>query len=230
MRVADIMTTGVITVTPETSVREVARILVERGISAVPVVDDQARPLGIVSEGDLVRRIEIGTETRRSWWLDLIGDPDANAVRFSREHGRTAEQVMSRKLITTREDATLAEVAGLLEKHRIKRVPVLRDGWIVGIVSRANLLRARVSVEPVPIAAPTGGDREVRQAVLKAILNAGVAPGLVDVTVSEGKVHLWGAASSDAAARAAMVASEEVPGVVAVESHLGRLPGYALSY
>jgi CBS domain-containing protein len=230
MRVADIMTSDVVTVRPETNVREVARILLDRGISAVPVVDDDGRPLGIVSEGDLVRRTELGTGTRRSWWLDLFGDPDERAVRFAREHGRTAEQVMSRELITTTEDASLAEVARLLEKHRIKRVPVLRDGRIVGILSRANILRGFASLEEKqPVAAPAG-DLEIRRAVLSNLSGAGIAAGLVDVTVSAGRVQLWGTTRSDAEERAAIVAAEEAPGVTAVESHLGRLPGYALSY
>jgi CBS domain-containing protein len=211
-------------------VREVARILMDRGISAVPVVDDKGRPLGIVSEGDLVRRTELGTETRRSWWLDLFGDPDERAVRFTKEHGRTAEQVMSRELITTTEDASLAEVARLLEKHRIKRLPVLRDGRVVGIVSRANILRGFASVEEKQSAAAPAGDLDIRKAVLAKLSELGIAPGLVDVTVSAGTVQLWGTTRSDAEERAAIVAAEEVPGVTDVESHLGRLPTYALSY
>ena len=230
MRVADIMTSGVVTVRPDTSVREVAKILLDRSISAVPVVDDEGRPLGIVSEGDLVRRTELGTETRRSWWLDLFGDPDERAIRFTREHGRTAEQVMSREVVTTTEDAGLAEVARLLEKHRIKRVPVLRDGRIVGIVSRANILRGFASVEEKQPAAKPASDLEIRKAVLATLSELSIAPGLVDVTVSAGTVQLWGTTRSDAEERAAIVAAEEVPGVTAVESHLGRLPTYALSY
>ena len=230
MRVADIMTSGVVTVRPDTSVREVAKILLDRSISAVPVVDDEGRPLGIVSEGDLVRRTELGTGTRRSWWLDLFGDPDERAIRFTREHGRTAEQVMSREVVTTTEDAGLAEVARLLEKHRIKRVPVLRDGRIVGIVSRANILRGFASVEEKQPAAKPASDLEIRKAVLAKLSELSIAPGLVDVTVSAGTVQLWGTTRSDAEERAAIVAAEEVSCVTAVESHLGRLPTYALSY
>jgi CBS domain-containing protein len=230
MRVADIMTPAVVTVRPETSVREVARILLDRGISAVPVVDDAGRPLGIVSEGDLVRRFEIGTETRRSWWLNLFDDPEKRASRFAKEHGRTAEQVMSRELIATTEDASLADVARLLEKHRIKRVPVLRDGRIVGIVSRANILRGLASVEAAPPAAAPADDLQIRKGVLAKLSQAGFAPGLVDVTVSAGKVQLWGTTRSEVEERAAIVAAGEVPGVGAVESHLGRIPGFGVAY
>ncbi len=107
MRVADVMTLSVVTVRPSASVREVARILLDHGISAVPVVDEQDRPVRIVSEGDLLRRVETGTETKRSWWLDQLSDPEDRAMRFVKEHGHTAEQVMSRELVTTTEEADL---------------------------------------------------------------------------------------------------------------------------
>jgi CBS domain-containing protein len=230
MRVAEIMTGDVVTVGPKTGVREIARLLLDRGFSAVPVVDETGRPLGIVSEGDLVRRVETGTETRRSWWLGLFGDPDERAGRFAKEHGHTAEQVMTRRLVTTTEDATLAEVARLLEKHRIKRLPVLRDGRIVGIVSRANILRGLAAAEPVRTSATPAGDLEIRKAIMEKLSDSGITQGLVDVTVSEGKVHLWGVTHSDVQERAAIVAAEEVSGVGNVESHLGRIPAYASSY
>ena len=229
MRVAEIMTTNVVTVGPKTGVRDIAKLLLDRGISAVPVVDETGHPLGIVSEGDLVRRVETGTETRKSWWLRMFGDPDETAGRFAKEHGHTAEQVMTRRLMTTTEDASLAEVARLLERHRVKRLPVVRDGRIVGIVSRANILRGLAAAEPVPSGMPAG-DLEVRQAVLKKLSDLGIASGLVDVTVSGGSVHLWGVTHSDVQERAAIVAAEEVAGVGAVESHLGRIPSYAASY
>jgi CBS domain-containing protein len=225
------MTTDVVTVRPETGVREVARILLERGISGFPVVDEEERPLGIISEGDLVRRIETGTETRRSWWLDLFSGGDAQASRFTKEHGHTAEQVMTRTLVTTTEEVGLEEVARLLEMHRVKRLPVLRDGKVVGIVSRANLLRGLAASEPRP--EPAGSvatHRDIRKAVLDRLKEAGIVPGLVDATVTGGKVQLWGIAHSDVEERASIVAAEEVPGVVAVESHLGRVPDYAWGY
>jgi CBS domain-containing protein len=231
MRVADIMTTDVVTVRPETSVREVARILLERRISGVPVVDEEDRPLGIVSEGDLVRRIETGTQTRRSWWLDFFGGGDAQAGRFTKEHGHTAGQVMTRTVVTTTEEVGLEEVARLLEKHRVKRLPVLWDGKVVGIVSRANLLRGLAASEPRPMSAGAPAtDRDIRKAILDRISAAGVAPGFVDATVTGGKVQLWGITHSDVEERAAIVAAEEVPGVVAVESNLGRVPTYAWGY
>ena len=231
MQAADMMTSNVLTVRPDMPVREVAKLLIDHQISAVPVVDEADRPVGIVSEGDLVRRTEIGTETGRSWWLDLFTSTENRASRFLKEHGHTAGQVMSRKLVTVAEDTPLPEIARLLEKHRIKRVPVLRDGRIVGIVSRANILRGLAAAEPAPV--PTGtsaDDREIRRAVLRHLSDAGVAPTVGDATVTNGRVELWGIARDDVEERAAIAAAEEVPGVVSVESNLGRVPDYTWGY
>jgi CBS domain-containing protein len=137
------MTTQVVTVLPDTSVREVAKMLLINRISAVPVVDTEGRILGMLSEGDLMRRTETGTDEHHSWWLALFADLRVEA--FVKSHGLHANDVMTREVISVSEDAPLDEVATLLERHRIKRVPVVRDGKLVGIVSRANLLHGLVA-------------------------------------------------------------------------------------
>src|SRR5215471_1029377 len=142
MRAMDVMTTNVITVGPDTSVQEVAKTLSERNISGVPVVDAANRLVGIVSEGDLLHRVETGTDRRvqrrrRSWWLDTIGSDEELARDYVKSHGRTAGDVMTRDVITVSETAQLGDIANLLETKKIKRVPVVRDGTLVGIVSRA---------------------------------------------------------------------------------------------
>ncbi len=150
MRAMDVMTTNVITVSPDTSVQEVATLLSERGISGVPVVDAENRLVGIVSEGDLLHRVETGTDRRpdrrsgrrRSWWLDTVGSDEELARDYVKSHGRTAKDVMTSEVISVSETTELADIANLLETKRIKRVPVVRDGRLVGIVSRANLVRA----------------------------------------------------------------------------------------
>ena len=150
MRAMDVMTTNVITVGPDTSVQAVAALLAERGISGVPVVDSANRLVGILSEGDLLHRVETGTESppdrrsgrRRSWWLDTIGSDEELARDYVKSHGRTAKDVMTRDVISVSDTTELADIATMLETKRIKRVPVLRDGKLVGIVSRANLVRA----------------------------------------------------------------------------------------
>ena len=152
MQARDIMTERVITVGPETTVREIATLLLERRISAVPVVEESGEIVGIVSEGDLIHRNEIGTELRgRSWWLRLFDDSAALAERYSKSHGAKARDVMTRDVVSVDETVSLADIAELLETKHIKRVPVIRDGRLAGIVSRADLVRALAAIPRAPI-------------------------------------------------------------------------------
>ncbi len=143
MRAKDVMTPSVVTVDPEASVQALATLLSERGISGAPVVDSSGRLIGIVSEGDLLHRAELGTERRderrHSWWLEHYAS--GLARDYVKSHGRTVKDIMTRDVVTVAEETDLAQVATLLETNRIKRVPVMRDGKIVGIVSRANLVQ-----------------------------------------------------------------------------------------
>ena len=127
-------------------VRDVAKILVANRISAVPVIDGQGKLVGIVSEGDLMRRSEIGTERIRSWWLGALSENLALTDEFVRSHSRAANDVMTRAVVTAKPNDTLGHIAALLEKNHIKRVPIVSDGKIVGIVSRANLVQALASL------------------------------------------------------------------------------------
>ena len=218
MRSKDVMTTNVVTVGPDTDVRTIARSLIERGISAVPVVDHAGRVIGIVSEGDLMRRAEAGTERRPSWWLELFASPEEKARDYAKSHGLTAKDVMSRPAVTVAEDAPLGEVATLLERHRIKRVPVVRDGAIVGIVSRANLLRGLVAREAAPAVTPD--DAGIREQVAAGINAAGIIEPYVNVVVADGIVHVWGFVGSEAEKAAIRIAAETVPGVKAVQNNV----------
>lgn len=219
----DVMTTTVVTVTPEMPVPDIARLLLKHRVSAVPVVDSGGRLVGIVSEGDLMRRPETGTERHRSWWLTLVGGPDELAREFVKTHGHLAADVMTGDVVTVADDTPVAEIARLLEERRIKRVPVVRQGRVVGIVSRADLLRALASQRPAA-APPSSDDRTLREQVLHALRSAELGfPGFVNVVVSDGVVHLWGAAESEETRRACRVAAESVAGVRAVENHMGVL-------
>jgi len=219
MQARDVMTSPVISVAPDTTVKEIARLLLKRGISAVPVVDAEARLMGIVSEGDLVRRPESGTERRPPWWLGLFGDEDQQARDYAKSHGRRAADVMTRDVVSVDEYATLAAIATLLEKHRIKRVPVTRGGKVVGIVSRANLLQGLAAQPP---AAPVAlGDEALRARVFKEIERAGVDTTFVNVVVYAGTVHLWGGVRSPEQHAAARIAAQTLAGARAVEDHLG---------
>jgi CBS domain-containing protein len=148
MQARDLMVSPVVTVQPSASVKEVAKLLLEQGISAVPVVDDQGKLVGVVSEGDLLHRPEIGSERRRSWWLLGLTDEETLAAEYVKAHAHKVADVMTRKVITAAPDASLHELATLMEANAIKRVPIVEDGRLVGIVSRANLVRALASAQP----------------------------------------------------------------------------------
>jgi CBS domain-containing protein len=222
MQAKDVMTSPVLTVAPETSVTDVARLLLDRHISAAPVVDGAGQLLGIVSEGDLMRRPESGTERRPSWWLSLISDPQDEAREYFKSHGMHARDVMSRQVISVSEDTPLQEIAALLEKYRIKRVPVVRDKKVVGIVSRANLLQALVAQPRT--AALEADDVQLKQAVQDAMRSSGARTAYVNVVVSGGVVHLWGMAYSDEEKHAICVAAEGVPGAKEVVEQINILP------
>jgi len=145
MKARDVMVSPVITVKPSASVREVAKTFLERRISAVPVVDDQGKLVGIVSEGDLMHRTEAGTERKRSWWLQGLTGDETLAAEYVKAHARKVADVMTRRVITASPDTPLHEIASLLESNSIKRVPIVKDGQVVGIVSRANLIQAVAS-------------------------------------------------------------------------------------
>jgi len=217
MQAKDVMTVPVVSVTPDTKVGEIARLLLTRGISAVPVLGGDGQLEGIVSEGDLVRRPESGTERRPPWWLALFSDQDEQARDYAKSHGRRAADVMTRNVVSVDKNATLASIATLLEKHRIKRVPVIRDGRVVGIVSRANLLQGLAAHSPVAPAAL--GDEALRARVLDEIKRAGVNPVFLNVVVYAGAVHLWGGVRSAEQHHAARLAAQTVAGA-RIEDHL----------
>lgn len=223
MQAIDIMTRNVETVSPDTTVEDVARIFLRRHISAVPVVDDKGALLGIVSEGDLMRRSENDTERKSSWWLHLVTSPAERAREFIATHGHLARDVMSPEVITVAEDTPVSEIAEIIERHRIKRVPVLRDGEIVGIVSRANLLQGLVSLAPA--SEMQSDDRKIREALAGSL--AEKLPGVttfVSYVVKDGVVRLWGGVMSEQERDAVRVVAEGIPGVSQVENNVSVMP------
>jgi len=231
MRAMDVMTTNVITVGPETSVQDVAKLLSERSISGVPVVDTQNRLVGIVSEGDLLHRVETGTERRaqrrrRSWWLDTIGSDEELARNYVKSHGRTAKDVMTSDVISVSDTSELADIANLLETKRIKRVPVVRDGKLVGIVSRANLVRALAAAGSRLPADTATDDRTIRQKLLQELqAQKWVHTWAADIIVRDGVVHIWVSDDRpDGERQALRVAAENIPGVRGVEEHIVPAP------
>ena len=230
MRAMDVMTSKVITVDENASVITVAKLLAERGISAVPVVDSENRVIGMVSEGDLLHRAETGTERRQSWWLEMMASTNRLAGDYIKSHSGNVKDVMTRDVLSVTETTSVADIAILLETNRIKRVPVLRDGKLVGIVSRANLVRALAMTINEPTSSTEADDRTIRDdllAELKAQRWAEVAPA--NITVKDGVVHLWSSYLSEQEKRALVVAAENIPGVRRVEDHMRPVPAYLLA-
>jgi CBS domain-containing protein len=221
MNAADVMVSNVITVNPDADVRDVAKVLLANRISAVPVVDERGGLVGIISEGDLVRRPEIGTERARSWWLAAL---DANAgliEEFVRSHSRKVSDVMTRDVVTAKPDDSLADIATLLEKNRIKRVPIVSGDKIVGIVSRANLVQALASLKEVRTETTAMEDAKLRGQVFARLQEAPrTGLSLPNVIVHDGIVRLWGTVSSEADRKVIRVAVEVIPGLRRVIDNL----------
>jgi CBS domain-containing protein len=219
MKARHIMVSPVITVKPSATVQEVAKLLLERRISGVPVVDDQGKIVGIVSEGDLMHRAEAGTERRHSWWLQGFMGDEALAAEYVRAHAHKVADVMTRNVISASPDTPLHEIAALLEKNSIKRVPIVKDGYLVGIVSRANLIQAVASGRKgleMPVS-----DTVIRDAILAGLNGQPWAHiGLLNITVRDGVVDMWGIADSEAERKAIRVAAESTPGVSAVRDNM----------
>ncbi len=222
MQAKDIMTANVETVAPDTEVSEIARRLIARNVSALPVVDSENRVVGIVSEGDLMRRSENQTERQPSWWIRVFAEPEDRARDYIRSHGMRAEDIMSRNVISVSEDTPLAEIAETLERHHIKRVTVLRDGKLCGIVSRANLLQGLVAAGAK--ASASDSDRDVRAAIEKAAGEAGLNVQHVSIVVAEGVATMWGMVESEAERTALGLAAERVTGVSQVENNVNVMP------
>jgi CBS domain-containing protein len=219
MKARDVMVSPVITVKPSSSVKEVAKIFLERRVSAAPVIDDQGKLVGIVSEGDLMHRAEAGTERHRSWWLRALTAEETLAAEYIKAHGRKVADVMTRDVITAAPDTPLHEIAALLEKKSIKRVPIVKNGHLVGIVSRANLIQAVASTRKeleIPLS-----DNAIRDKLLAHLQGQAWAHTLLlNVTVNGGVVDLWGITGSEAERKAIRVAAESTPGVSAVNDNL----------
>ena len=221
MNAADVMATSVITVRPDTPVAKIAEVLLANRISAVPVVNDKDVLVGIVSEGDLIHRVEAGTERHRSWWLELLTGKEILAHEFVKSHARKAADVMTRNVVSVPPDAQLGDIASLLEKHRIKRVPVVVNGKITGIVSRANLVQALVSLGQAKKSDAAVDDQTLHSNIVEQLRSRSwVDPSTISVVVNNGTVELWGIVDSETEKNAIRVAVEVTPGVRQVANKL----------
>lgn len=219
MRAHQIMTRPVFTVLPEATIVEAANLMLRRHISGLPVVDAAGKLVGIVSEGDFIRRSEIGTQRRRSRFLRLILGPGQAATDFVHEHGCKISEIMTHEPVTVTEDASLETIVMLMEKNKLKRLPVTRDGRVVGIVTRANLLQAVASLaRQVPD--PTADDDHIRQRIVDALGTKDWCPHSLSVVVRDGIVDLSGTITDESSRLAAIVCVENIAGVKKVHDHL----------
>jgi CBS domain-containing protein len=224
MLARDVMVSPVITVGVDATVRDVAKTLLEKHISAVPVVDAKGRIAGIVTESDLMHRAEAGTERRHSWWLEAFQGNRPLATDYVKSHTMKVADIMTRDVVTASPETPLHEIAELLERRQIKRVPITSsNGDLVGIVSRANLLQAVATARPkLDLHLP---DAAIRQKIIDHLKQQRWAHAYnLNVTVSNGVVDLWGVVESDAERKALQVAAENVPGVAMVNDHLLNRP------
>ena len=221
MKASDIMTCPVITVTPETTVGEAAELMIGHRISGLPVINSAGEVVGIVTEGDLLRRAETGMERRRARWLEFLIAPGRLASEYAHAHGRRVGEVMTETVLSIGPDDPVTDVIELMERRRIKRMPVIERGKPVGIVSRANLVWALVRNLPRSDDARAVSDEEIRDRILAEIAKQPWGPrASVDVRVENGVVELYGAVTDDRGRPALRVLAENVPGVKAVRDHL----------
>jgi len=220
MKASDIMTPGVISAEPDSTVLQAARYMLQHHISGLPVIDKTGNLVGILSEGDFLRRREIGTERKRSRWLEFLMGPGRMAAEYTHTHGSKVSDVMTREVHTVNEDTPIEKIVELMEKYRIKRVPVLNDNKVVGIVTRSNLMHAMVSLARAEPKA-SKDDATIRQKLLAEIEKEKWAPAsMINVVVRDGVVELWGAIIDERQREALKVAAENIPGVKEVKDHL----------
>jgi len=217
MNAADIMVTNVITVHPDASVREIAEILLAKRISALPVVDEANNLLGIISEADLIHRAEVGTERPYSWWVEFLTGRDGLAQDFIKAHARRAADIMTRKVFTVTTGTSLREIVAVFERHKVRRAPVVEKSRLVGIVSRADLVRALLRVQQASWPEPEVPRPRNAIAQLKS---EPWWPCNVNVIIDNGSVELWGIVESQVQKDAIRVALETIPGVRTISNKI----------
>ena len=220
MKAQDIMTRDVTTVRPDTSVRDIAALMVEKHISGVPVLTDKGKIVGMVSQSDLLHRAEVGTERKHKWWFRTFADSNALAREYAKAHGLKAHDIMSRYVVSVRDDAELRDVADILDNHRIKRVPVVQEGRLVGIITRGDLVRALSQVQISKTV------KKIDNAALHKTLHdrirvqSWIDPSYISITVNDGVVELWGFVETVDQRNALRVLVEETDGVSRVDDKI----------
>jgi CBS domain-containing protein len=220
MQVQDVMTKHVISVEPTDTIARAVRLMLQERVSGLPVIDRAGRLVGVVTEGDFLRRAETGTQRRRPRWLEFLAGPGRLADEYVHTHGRKVSEIMTSEPLTVTEKAPLSEAVSLMEKRRVKRLPVVRDGKVVGIVSRANLLHALASLAGEAKPGSTD-DQSIRERILAEFAKEKWAPaGMLNVVVRDGVVDIWGTITDERERQALIVAAENISGVKRVNDHV----------
>lgn len=218
MKARDLMTTPAITIGLDATIDEAVGVMIDNHLSGLPVVDEAGRLFGVLTEGDLLRRSEMGTGRKRARWLEFLLGPGASAADYVREHGRRARELMTDSPVAIEEDTDVADIVELMESHHVKRLPVVRDAKVVGVVARADLIR---SLAARRLRAAPSSDKEIRDAILAALRAQNWAPaGLIGIDVDHGEVSLNGAILDERERSAIRVLAENTPGVSKVHDHL----------
>ena len=221
MKVKDVMTSPVVSVEPDSPISQAIRIMLQRRISGLPVIDKQGGLVGIVTEGDFLRRAETGTQRRRPRWLEFLIGPGRLADEYTRSHGRKVNEIMTPDPTAVNEDTPLEEIVKLMEKRQIKRIPVVRGEQVVGIVTRANLVHAVASASREAQPSVESDDAVIRSLFLAELGKEKWAPiALINPIIRNGVVELWGTITDERERQALIVAAENVPGVKTVRDHL----------
>jgi CBS domain-containing protein len=220
MNAGDVMTHSTVTIEPDASIMYAIQLMLKLRISGLPVVDNTGTLVGILTEGDLLRRAELGTQKRRPRWIEFLIGPGRLASEYVSACGRKVHEVMTTPVHTVTQDTPLTDVVKIMESRQVKRLPVVRDNRVVGILSRTNLLRALVSIardtKPTNVT-----DATIRRHLLAELAKQSWAPtALVDVIVKNGAVHLWGTLTDERQRQGIRVVAENTPGVKRVEDHL----------
>jgi CBS domain-containing protein len=219
MRAHQIMTQQVITVAADATIVEAVNTMLRHHISGLPVIDATGKLIGIISEGDFIRRAEIGTQRKRDRWLTCLVGTGQIAADFVHQHGRKVGDIMTPDPLTVNEDTPLDQIVQIMESNSVKRLPVMREGRLVGIVTRSDFLAALAEIAG-KIPSPSADDDQIRNEVMAAIGQAAWRPCRLKVTAHDGTVSLSGVVKGESARRAAMVAAENVPGVSQVLDNL----------
>jgi CBS domain-containing protein len=218
MNAKDIMSYDVVTIGPDDTIQQAAGLMLRNRFSGLPVVDAGGALIGIITEGDFLRRNETGTLRRRSRWMEFLLGPGRLGEEYTHAAGRHVREVMTHEVYTVEEDTPLQTLVELMDRHRVKRLPVTHGGQLVGMITRTNLVRA--VAHAIPDAPTRSSDKTIRERLLEELKDKPWAPLAIDPVVTDGKVRLLGAITDERQREAMIVAAENIPGVKSVEDEL----------